>query len=96
MSDGRRENDTEGHTHVHELQAVGDAMAQKISRHLHDSIAYDLNHRTADLDPSMQYARGVDRSKADTFAGMHPTRLVFTSSDTERPASGSGDVGVRG
>jgi 1,4-dihydroxy-6-naphthoate synthase len=50
---------------------LGDAMTRKISRHLHDSIAYGLEHRTAALDHSMQYARGLDRSKADTFVGMY-------------------------
>ena len=50
---------------------LGDDMTRKISRHLHDSIAYGLNHRAAALDHSMQYARGLDRSKADTFVGMY-------------------------
>jgi 1,4-dihydroxy-6-naphthoate synthase len=50
---------------------LGGPMTQKISRHLHDSIAYGLEHRTAALDHSMQYARGLDRSKADTFVGMY-------------------------
>ena len=46
-------------------------MTRKISRHLHDSIAYGLDHRGAALDHSMRYARGLDRSKADTFVGMY-------------------------
>jgi 1,4-dihydroxy-6-naphthoate synthase len=50
---------------------LGADLTQKISRHLHDSIAYGLDHRTAALDHSMQYARGLDRSKADTFVGMY-------------------------
>jgi 1,4-dihydroxy-6-naphthoate synthase len=50
---------------------LGDDMTRKISRHLHDSIAYGLNHRAAALDHSMQYARGLDRSKADAFVGMY-------------------------
>jgi 1,4-dihydroxy-6-naphthoate synthase len=50
---------------------LGETMTRKISRHLHDSIAYGLDHRTAALDHSMQYARGLDRSKADTFVGMY-------------------------
>jgi 1,4-dihydroxy-6-naphthoate synthase len=50
---------------------LGDDLTRKISRHLHDSIAYGLNHRTAALDHSMQFARGLDRSKADTFVGMY-------------------------
>jgi 1,4-dihydroxy-6-naphthoate synthase len=50
---------------------LGVDLTQKISRHLHDSIAYGLDHRGAALDHSMQYARGLDRSKADTFVGMY-------------------------
>ncbi len=49
----------------------GPAMMKKISRHLHASIAYALDHREAALDHAMQYARGLDRSKADTFVGMY-------------------------
>ena len=50
---------------------LGEDMTRKISRHLHDSIAYGLEHRTAALDHSMQFARGLERSKADTFGGMY-------------------------
>jgi 1,4-dihydroxy-6-naphthoate synthase len=50
---------------------LGAELTKKVSRHLHDSIAYGLKHRTAALDHSMQYARGLDRSKADTFVGMY-------------------------
>jgi len=50
---------------------LGDDLTRKISRHLRDSIAYGLNHRAGALDHSMQYARGLDRSKADTFVGMY-------------------------
>jgi 1,4-dihydroxy-6-naphthoate synthase len=50
---------------------LGESMTRKISRHLHDSIAYGLDHRTDALDHSMKYARGLDRSKADTFVGMY-------------------------
>lgn len=50
---------------------LGEALMQKISRHLHASIAYALDHRKDALDHAMQYARGLDRSKADTFVGMY-------------------------
>ncbi len=50
---------------------LGDDLTRKISRHLRDSIAYGLDHRSAALDHSMQYARGLDRSKADAFVGMY-------------------------
>jgi 1,4-dihydroxy-6-naphthoate synthase len=49
----------------------GGPMMQKIARHLHASIAYSLSHRNEALDHAMQYARGLDRSKADTFVGMY-------------------------
>jgi len=50
---------------------LGMDLTKKVSRHLHDSIAYGLDHRVAALDHSMQYARGLDRSKADTYVGMY-------------------------
>ena len=50
---------------------LGPALTRKISRHLRDSIAYGLDHRVGALDHAMQYARGLDRSMADTFVGMY-------------------------
>jgi 1,4-dihydroxy-6-naphthoate synthase len=50
---------------------LGPELTHKISRHLRDSIAYGLQHRVGALDHAMQYARGLDRSKADTFVGMY-------------------------
>jgi 1,4-dihydroxy-6-naphthoate synthase len=50
---------------------LGADMTKKISRHLRASIAYSLQHREAALDHAMKYARGLDRSKADTFVGMY-------------------------
>ena len=50
---------------------LGSELTAKISRHLRDSIAYGLQHRVGALDHAMQYARGLDRSKADTFVGMY-------------------------
>jgi len=49
----------------------GPQLMQQISRHLKASIAYALDHRDAALDHAMRYARGLDRSKADTFVGMY-------------------------
>ena len=49
----------------------GSEMMSKISRHLHASIAYALEHRGGALDHAMKYARGLDRSKADEFVGMY-------------------------
>jgi len=50
---------------------IGQPLIHSISRHLRDSIAYGLDHRASALDHSMKYARGLDRSKADTFVGMY-------------------------
>jgi 1,4-dihydroxy-6-naphthoate synthase len=50
---------------------LGADLTRKISRHLRASIAYGLENRKGALDHAMQYARGLDRSKADTFVGMY-------------------------
>ncbi len=50
---------------------LGAPLIQKISRHLHASIAHSLSHRELALDHAMRYARGLDRTKADTFVGMY-------------------------
>jgi 1,4-dihydroxy-6-naphthoate synthase len=44
---------------------------KKVSRHLRESIAFGLDHRKNALDHAMRFARGLDRSKADTFVGMY-------------------------
>ncbi len=50
---------------------LGEELVRKVSRHLRASIAYGLEHRAKALDHAMQYARGLDRGKADTFVGMY-------------------------
>jgi 1,4-dihydroxy-6-naphthoate synthase len=50
---------------------LGDELVETISRHVRASIAYGLNHRAQALDHAMQYARGLDRGKADRFVGMY-------------------------
>ena len=42
-----------------------------LSRVLTESIVYGLDHREQALDHAMRYARGLDRSRADTFVGMY-------------------------
>lgn len=64
----------------------GKPLMQKISRHLHASIAYALDHREAALDHAMQYARGLDRSKADTFVGMYVNDWTLDYGDRGREA----------
>jgi 1,4-dihydroxy-6-naphthoate synthase len=50
---------------------LDDALKRKVSRHLRDSIAYGLEHRSSALDHAMRYARGLERTDADTFVGMY-------------------------
>jgi 1,4-dihydroxy-6-naphthoate synthase len=50
---------------------LDDELKRKVSRHLRDSIAYGLEHRSSALDHAMRYARGLERSDADTFVGMY-------------------------
>jgi 1,4-dihydroxy-6-naphthoate synthase len=50
---------------------LGSDLMSKISRHLRASIDYALEHRAGALDHAMRFARGLDRSKADTFVGMY-------------------------
>jgi len=50
---------------------LGEPLIETISRHLHASIAYGLQHRIAALDHSMRFARGLERDMADTFVGMY-------------------------
>lgn len=65
---------------------LGADLTRKISRHLRDSIAYGLKHRTDALDHSMQYARGLDRSKADAFVGMYVNDWTLDYGDAGRRA----------
>ena len=65
---------------------LGEALLKKISRHLRASIAYALDHRELALDHAMRYARGLDRSKADTFVGMYVNDWTLDYGDRGREA----------
>src|SRR5678816_3048528 len=65
---------------------LGPEMITKISRMLHDSIAYGLNHRAEALDHALQYGRGLDRSKADRFVGMYVNDLTLQYGERGRAA----------
>lgn len=47
-----------------------DAM-QDVNRLLKESIRYGLEHRQAALEYALQFGRGLDTKKADTFVGMY-------------------------
>jgi len=65
---------------------LGDALTHEISRHLRASIAYGLQHRKGALDHAMQYARGLERSRADTFVGMYVNDWTLDYGDRGRQA----------
>lgn len=50
---------------------LGDQLIRAVSRDLRASILYGLEHREEALAHAMQYARGLDRDKADRFVGMY-------------------------
>lgn len=65
---------------------LGRPMIERISRHIHDSIAYGLRHREPALDHSMRYARGLERDRADRFVGMYVNELTLDYGERGRQA----------
>lgn len=65
---------------------LGDPLIALISRHLRASINYALDHRSGALDHAMRFARGLDRSKADTFVGMYVNDWTRDYGDRGREA----------
>ncbi len=65
---------------------LGPELTRLISRQLRASIAYSLDNRAAALDHAMQYARGLDRSEADTFVGMYVNEWTLDYGDRGREA----------
>ena len=65
---------------------LGPALISRLSRLLHDSIAYGLNHRTEAVTHAMQYGRGLDRSKTDAFVGMYVNDLTLDYGERGRTA----------
>jgi len=62
---------------------LGPEMIGKVSKMLHDSIAYALNNREAGVEYAQKFGRGLDRKDTDTFVGMYVNDLTL-------------DYGVRG
>jgi 1,4-dihydroxy-6-naphthoate synthase len=50
---------------------LGPEAMREINRLLYESIRYGLEHRPEALAYALQFGRGLDRSKADTFVGMY-------------------------
>lgn len=50
---------------------LGPELIRTVSRDLRASIVYGLAHREEAMAHAMQYARGLDRDRADEFVGMY-------------------------
>lgn len=56
---------------------LGPEMIRKVSKLLHDSIAYALSHRRAAVEYAQQFGRGLDKERTDTFVGMYVNDLTL-------------------
>jgi 1,4-dihydroxy-6-naphthoate synthase len=65
---------------------LGPETIATVSRLLHDSIAYALDHREEALDYALQFGRGLDRAKADRFVGMYVNGLTLQYGERGRAA----------
>src|SRR5262245_3535830 len=63
---------------------LGPDMIRKVSKLLHDSIAYALSHRTAAVEYAQQFGRGLDRERTDRFVGMYVNDLTLGYGDRGR------------
>jgi 1,4-dihydroxy-6-naphthoate synthase len=61
-------------------------MIRKVSKMLHDSIAYALSHRKAAVEYAEQFGRGLDRERTDKFVGMYVNDLTLGYGDRGRQA----------
>jgi len=50
---------------------LGEELIQRVSKLLHQSIAYGLEHRTPALAHAGAYGRGLDEQQTDEFVGMY-------------------------
>ncbi|HEY2412399.1 MAG TPA: MqnA/MqnD/SBP family protein [Pirellulaceae bacterium] len=58
----------------------------EVNRLLKQSIEYGLNHRQPALDHALQFGRGLDHGKADTFVGMYVNDWTLDFGDRGREA----------
>ena len=63
---------------------LGTDMISKVSKLLHDSIAYALSHRPEAVEYALQFGRGLDRAKTDRFVGMYVNDLTLDYGDRGR------------
>jgi 1,4-dihydroxy-6-naphthoate synthase len=65
---------------------LGPEMIHKVSKMLHDSIAYALSHREQAVEYAIQFGRGLDRARTDTFVGMYVNDLTLSYGERGRRA----------
>jgi 1,4-dihydroxy-6-naphthoate synthase len=65
---------------------LGPDMIRKVSKLLHDSIAYALSHRKDAVDYAQQFGRGLDKEKTDKFVGMYVNDLTLGYGERGRKA----------
>jgi 1,4-dihydroxy-6-naphthoate synthase len=56
---------------------LGPEMIRKVSKLLHESIAYALSHREEAVDYAQQFGRGLDKDRTDKFVGMYVNDLTL-------------------
>jgi len=65
---------------------LGAERIQRISRHLHDSIKWGLQHRDEALGYALKYARDMGKDKADKFVGMYVNDYTLDYGEKGRAA----------
>jgi 1,4-dihydroxy-6-naphthoate synthase len=65
---------------------LGTEMIRKVSKMLHDSIAYALAHRQDAVQYAEQFGRGLDRERTDKFVGMYVNDLTLGYGERGRKA----------
>src|SRR6187402_674668 len=65
---------------------LGPDMIRKVSKLLHDSIAYALSHRVDAVEYAQQFGRGLDKEKTDKFVGMYVNDLTLGYGERGRQA----------
>ena len=63
---------------------LGPVMIAKVSKMLHDSIAYALSNRPAAVEYALQFGRGLDRARTDRFVGMYVNDLTLSYGERGR------------
>jgi 5,8-dihydroxy-2-naphthoate synthase len=65
---------------------LGAETIHTLSRLLHDSIAFGLQHRDEAVKYAMQFGRGLDTARTDRFVGMYVNSLTLDYGERGRTA----------